>query len=326
VVELDVRDDREPGRSSNRAVGLVALDDEPARARAGVAAELRDDAADDPRGSSPVSRSAKAIIAAVVVLPCAPVTTIDGARGDELGEEAARGVPSIRSRWAVETIASKPVRRAGLTAEIDLDPVERLAEDRLLRVPAATSAPQRAATFAYADIPSRRSRRSRAGGPRAARVVTSSRAALASATSSSATPPPRRAGEREHRLAHRGERARVGEELVDERRARGRPRVRDDDRAAAALEVARVERLVVGGRVRVRTRIDGTPAAASSQTVPPRARRRRRPPRAPRRSGRSAAAGRSRRARRGPQRVEVALAEMWSTAGPRRPRRRPPAR
>ena len=49
MVELDVRHDRDPRPQRERgAVGLVALDDEPARPRAGVAAELRDDPSHDP--------------------------------------------------------------------------------------------------------------------------------------------------------------------------------------------------------------------------------------------------------------------------------------
>ena len=51
VVELDVREHGDLGtQERDRAVGLVALDDEPALPHAGVAAELRHDAADDPRG------------------------------------------------------------------------------------------------------------------------------------------------------------------------------------------------------------------------------------------------------------------------------------
>ena len=73
-------------------------------------------------------------------------------------------------------------------------------------------------------------------------------------------------------------------------------RVRDDDRAAATLEVARVQRLVVGGRVRVRDedrrrpRRGELPDGAAGPARP-----RRRPPRARRRSGPSAASARTRR-------------------------------
>jgi hypothetical protein len=51
MVELDVRHSRDlRTKERDRAIRLVALDDEPARARARVPSELRYDAADDPRG------------------------------------------------------------------------------------------------------------------------------------------------------------------------------------------------------------------------------------------------------------------------------------
>ena len=51
VVELDVRHDGDRrGQAEDGAVGLVALDDEPPRARAGVRAELRNRRADQPGG------------------------------------------------------------------------------------------------------------------------------------------------------------------------------------------------------------------------------------------------------------------------------------
>src|SRR5207253_1989841 len=54
MVELDVQDDGDlRTKRRDRAVGLVALDDEPALPRAGVAAELRDHAADRERGIAP---------------------------------------------------------------------------------------------------------------------------------------------------------------------------------------------------------------------------------------------------------------------------------
>ena len=51
MVELDVRDDCDLGlEQADRAIRLVAFDDEPAGASARIAAELGNDAADDPRG------------------------------------------------------------------------------------------------------------------------------------------------------------------------------------------------------------------------------------------------------------------------------------
>ena len=71
MVELDVRDGRDVGlEREDRPVGLVPLDDERTRPRAGVAAQLRHDPAEDPgRIATRLARRAQAIIAAVVVLP-----------------------------------------------------------------------------------------------------------------------------------------------------------------------------------------------------------------------------------------------------------------
>ena len=60
VVEIDVRDDRDPRvQRGNRPVGLVALDDEPALPRAGVSSELGHLAADQPGGVQSESREAE---------------------------------------------------------------------------------------------------------------------------------------------------------------------------------------------------------------------------------------------------------------------------
>ena len=49
MVELDIGDDRDlRSQRTDRAIRLVAFHDEPPAAHAGVAAELRNDAADDP--------------------------------------------------------------------------------------------------------------------------------------------------------------------------------------------------------------------------------------------------------------------------------------
>src|SRR6266508_1482464 len=53
VIEVDIRDDRDlRAQLLDRPVGLVALDDEPPRARPGVAGELRDLTADQEGGIS----------------------------------------------------------------------------------------------------------------------------------------------------------------------------------------------------------------------------------------------------------------------------------
>ncbi len=104
-------------------------------------------------GSFPVSRSTYAIIAVVVVLPCAPVTTIDGCAATSSARNTARGVPSHRDRWAVETIASKPSGGAGspprstsIPSSVSVKIVSCASQPR-------TSAPQVRAMFAYAESP-----------------------------------------------------------------------------------------------------------------------------------------------------------------------------
>src|SRR5439155_10727726 len=60
VVEIDVRDDRDPRmEDGDRPVGLVALDDEPALPRARVSAELGYLPADQPGGIESESREAE---------------------------------------------------------------------------------------------------------------------------------------------------------------------------------------------------------------------------------------------------------------------------
>ena len=79
VVELDVRDDRDAGRrsSSERSDSSPSATSQPSPARplpasCGTSAPIRN------AGSRPSRSSANAIMAAVVVLPCAPATTIAG--------------------------------------------------------------------------------------------------------------------------------------------------------------------------------------------------------------------------------------------------------
>ena len=91
----------------------------------------------------------------------------------------------------------------------------------------------------------RRCRRTRTAGPRAhrpARAISSS--AISSAASGRATD--------QHPLGHRREARRIGEQLTDEPGHAVELRVGDDERGSRLLEVARVLRLMVGGRVRVR--------------------------------------------------------------------------
>jgi hypothetical protein len=104
-------------------------------------------------GSWPASFSPNAIIAAVVVLPCAPVTTIEGRAPTSSARNAARGVPSIRSRCAVETIVSQPAGGRGSSPRSTSIP-SRVSEKIVsCTSQPRTSAPHARATFAYADIP-----------------------------------------------------------------------------------------------------------------------------------------------------------------------------
>ena len=94
VVELDVGDRRDSRvQQLQRAVGLVALGHEPAAPGARVPSSCGTSPPIRKAGSSPSRSRQKAIIAAVVVLPCAPATTIDGPEVDELRQQLAAPPP-----------------------------------------------------------------------------------------------------------------------------------------------------------------------------------------------------------------------------------------
>ena len=105
-------------------------------------------------GSWPSSRRTNAIIAAVVVFPCAPPTTIDAPERDELGEElgaraALRRGPRARSRRRPRTRrggAGSPPMSTSTPSSVSRKIVSRTSQPR-------TSAPQPRATFAYAESP-----------------------------------------------------------------------------------------------------------------------------------------------------------------------------
>ena len=206
-------------------------------------------------GSLPVSWSTNAIIAAVVVLPWAPVTTIDGCAATSSARKSARGVPAMRPRCAVETTTSKPSggrgsppRSTSISSSVSMKIVSCASQPR-------TSAPSARAMFAYADIPeppipTKYSRRPSSGSwwlttrhlpPRA-------RATSSSAISSAAS------GRASASIASRIPASRAGSRSSSSTSV-GHPvdlRVGHHDRPSPALEVAGVERLVVGGRVGVR--------------------------------------------------------------------------
>ena len=95
VVEVDVRDDGDLGGKRRRPSGRTRrprprTSRSPARAwppSCGISPPIAND------GSSPSRSRQKAIIAAVVVFPCAPETTIERRRARELGQEVGAGAP-----------------------------------------------------------------------------------------------------------------------------------------------------------------------------------------------------------------------------------------
>src|SRR5579859_8075062 len=119
VVEVQIEEDGDLGlQGGDGAVGLVALDDQPALPRPRVAAELRDLAADEKRRIRPSWSRQNAIIALVVVLPCAPAITIARRRETSSARSSARGFPATCPANAVETYASQPDGGVGGSGEI----------------------------------------------------------------------------------------------------------------------------------------------------------------------------------------------------------------
>ena len=220
-----------------------AFDDEPALPRPGVAAELRDLAADEPgrveaelgedEGDHPGRRRL-------------PVRAGDDDRApqrDELGEEVgARRPGDGRVRARDDRPPSPPAR-----------PARRRARPRRRRARAGTASrrgpsrrprlPRRGRGTRTTRGRRRRCRRTRGAYPRADASAISS-----SAISSAAC------GRAIASIASRIEasRARIGQQLVDDAGHALELGLGDDDRAAAALEVPRVQRLVVARRMRIR--------------------------------------------------------------------------
>ena len=104
-------------------------------------------------GSLPAARSACAIIPVVVVFPCAPVTTIASRAATSSARNAAREVPSIRSRWPVDTTTSYPPGGRGSPPRSSSTPSSVLVKIVSPTSQPRTSAPHARAMFAYADIP-----------------------------------------------------------------------------------------------------------------------------------------------------------------------------
>ena len=155
VVELDVRHDGDlRPQERDRAVGLVALDDEPALARAGVPAELRDDPADDPRRI--VAELAEDVRDHRRRRRLAVRAADDdrAAQRDELGEElgarATLDASGVRRRdddlEARRAAPARRRRRRRLPSTASRKIVSRASQPR-------TSAPHARAKFAYAESP-----------------------------------------------------------------------------------------------------------------------------------------------------------------------------
>ena len=287
------------GRSANdRPVGLVALDDEPAVPAPALPPSCGTTPPTIQAGSWPSSRSTNAIIAAVVVLPCAPPTTIAGRSADELGEERRPAASPSTRRDVRRRDDDLPARRAarGSPPSSTSTPVERLQEERLAHVPPAhLRAPAPARCSRRRTGRSRRCRRSRASpagerrvsgaarrdqllGDLVGRVGPRERAASPSRMARSRAP---------GRRAAPSTSAGTGRQPPRPRRRRRRRRARSAARSASGGRPSRA------GTARA-------PRACRRPRAPtpcrPRARRpgRRRPGR--RRSGRCAAAARSRAA------------------------------
>ena len=200
-------------------------------------------------GSRPVSRRTYAIIAAVVVLPWAPPTTIDGCAATSSARNAARGVPSIRCSVSRRDDDLPAGGRRRLAAEIDVDALERAHEDRVTRRP--SPAPRRRGRVRCSRrprSPTRRCRRSRAGARRAA-------ASAAGKLDQPLGDPVRRVDPGHRRASPPSSRPSRSRSASSSSTSPGTRSISAFGTTIApppALEVPGVERLVVGGRVRVR--------------------------------------------------------------------------
>src|SRR5438552_387040 len=190
-------------------------------------------------GSRPRSSRQKAIIALVVVLPCAPATTIESRSDTSSPSSAARVFPRTRSTNAVDTNASQPSGGGGGSSEISTSIPASCSRYAVgVRSQPRTSAPQARASNAYALIPAPpmpaiQSLRPSSGegnellGDLVRRI---------------------RPGKAGHRRRHLRKPLRIVEQGADEVRRLRKVALRHDDRTTALLEVARVLRLVVAGR------------------------------------------------------------------------------
>src|SRR5581483_5352797 len=198
-------------------------------------------------GSPPVSRRAKAIIAAVVVFPCAPATTIDSRRETSSASSSARGRPATDG-YALETNTSHPAGTSGSGETRTSSPAARTAARYgvSFRSQPPTSAPHASASSPYADSPAPPMPTSQIRRPASGLSARKRDQLLGDLVRRVRLRGP------QHRLPHRREPRVVREQLSDHPRDACDLGFSDDDRPARRLEVARVLRLVVGGHVRRR--------------------------------------------------------------------------
>ena len=252
MVDLDVRHHRDLWREQrNGPVRLVALNDEPARAHAGVPAELRNHAAHDE--GRVVAELAKDVRdhRCGGRLPVRAAYDDCPAQRDKLCEEFSARSPRHPTEMSGRDHGLESVGNAGLTAHVDFDSGERVHEDRLTHIPAPYLGTPGArdvrvggeACAADADEvePPARERRVAHRRPSPSRTTSSAISAAASG----------RASARMASLIRRS-RSRIGEKLVDEPGDERELPLTHDDRASSLLEVARVQGLVVGGRIGIR--------------------------------------------------------------------------
>ena len=215
-------------------------------------------------------------MAAVVVLPWAPPTTIDRRSETSSARNSARGRPSNRPEVRGRDDDLETRRRLRLAADVDGDSVERLHEDRLAEIPArAPPLPTRARCSRTRRDPLRRCRRSRSAGPPAGGRSPSSRASrgresheLVSDLLRSARP-----GERAHRVTHSPQPLGIVEQLVHERRgSRASSSWRTTTAPPPRSKWTRVLRLVICRRVRVRHEDRRCPGGGELPDRPARAR------------------------------------------------------
>ncbi len=170
VVELDVRDDRKSrSKLEHGAVGLVALDHEPAGAGPGIAPELRDDTSDDPRGVVPGLTQSVGDHRRSRRLTVRARDDDRRSQGNELREErcARRAGDAVPMRCRDHDLEALGWPR--LAPEIHLDLAQGLREDRLSERPTrARRRPRPGRCSRRRTSPSRRSRRSRGGALRGA--------------------------------------------------------------------------------------------------------------------------------------------------------------